>query len=77
MDWLWCLVAMVVTVESKVTINGKCYATEPWGGVVLVGNCSGGELPWCMGIVLVRNCSSGDLTGWESSGWDLTSGELS
>ena len=26
-DWLWCLVAMVVTIESKVTINGKFYAT--------------------------------------------------
>ena len=29
-DWLWCLVAMVVTIESKVTINGKFYATGPW-----------------------------------------------
>ena len=28
-DWLWCLVAMVVTIESKVTINGKFYATGP------------------------------------------------
>ena len=28
-DWLWCLVAMVVTTESKVTINGKFYATGP------------------------------------------------
>ena len=26
---LWCLVAMVVTIESKVTINGKFYATGP------------------------------------------------
>ena len=26
-DWLWCLVAMVVTIESKVIINGKFYAT--------------------------------------------------
>ena len=25
-DWIWCLVAMVVTIESKVTINGKFYA---------------------------------------------------
>ena len=28
-DWLWCLVAMVVTIESKVTINGKFYTTGP------------------------------------------------
>ena len=28
-DWLWCLVAMVVTTESKVIINGKFYATGP------------------------------------------------
>ena len=28
-DWLWCLVAMVVTIESKVTINGKFYAIGP------------------------------------------------
>ena len=28
-DWLWCFVAMVVTIESKGTINGKCYATGP------------------------------------------------
>ena len=28
-DWLWCLVAMVVTIESKVTINGKFYAMGP------------------------------------------------
>ena len=28
-DWLWCLVAMVVAIESKVTINGKFYATGP------------------------------------------------
>ena len=28
-DWLWCLVAMVVTIESKVTINGNFYATGP------------------------------------------------
>ena len=28
-DWLWCLVAMVITIESKVTINGKFYATGP------------------------------------------------
>ena len=29
-DWLWCLVVMVATIESKVTINGKFYATGPW-----------------------------------------------
>ena len=29
-DWLWCLVAMVVTIESKVTINGMFHATGPW-----------------------------------------------
>ena len=28
-DWLWCLVVMVVTIESKVTINGTFYATGP------------------------------------------------
>ena len=28
-DWLWCLVAMEVTIESKVTINGNFYATGP------------------------------------------------
>ena len=28
-DWLRCLVAMVVTFESKVIINGKFHATEP------------------------------------------------
>ena len=28
-DWLWCPVAMVVTIESHVTINGKFYATGP------------------------------------------------
>ena len=28
-DWLWCLIAMVVTIESKDTINGKFYATGP------------------------------------------------
>ena len=28
-DWLWCIVFMVVTIESKVTINGKFYATGP------------------------------------------------
>ena len=28
-DWLWCLVVMVVTIESEVTINGKFYATGP------------------------------------------------
>ena len=26
-DWLWCLVAMVVTIQIKVTINSKVYAT--------------------------------------------------
>ena len=34
-DWLWCLVAMVVTIESKVTINGKFYATGPTGLLVM------------------------------------------
>ena len=33
-DWLWCLVAMVVTIESKVTINGEFYAT----GALVSGN---------------------------------------
>ena len=28
-DWLLCLVFMVVTIERKVTINGKFYATGP------------------------------------------------
>ena len=28
-DWLWRLFAMVVTIESKVTINGKFHATGP------------------------------------------------
>ena len=28
-DWLWCFVAMVVTIESIVIINGKFYATGP------------------------------------------------
>ena len=28
-DWLWCLLAMVVTIESKVIINGKFHATVP------------------------------------------------
>ena len=37
--WLRCLVAMVVTIESKVTINGKSYATGPWG------DCLGGYYP--------------------------------
>ena len=28
-DWLWCLVAMVVTIENKLTISDKFYATGP------------------------------------------------
>ena len=28
-DWLWCLVAIVVTIKSKDTINGTFYATGP------------------------------------------------
>ena len=40
-DWLWCLVAiMVVTIESKVIINGKFYATGPWSYLVRYGTVS-------------------------------------
>ena len=34
-DWLWCLVAMVVTIKSRVTITGKFYATGPRSGITM------------------------------------------
>ena len=36
-DWLWCLVAMVVTIESKVTIHGKFYA-KGQRGITIAGH---------------------------------------
>ena len=46
-DWLWCLVAMLVTIESKVTTNGKFYATGP--------------RRWCKTTYMLNSCQCDEM----------------
>ena len=71
-DWLWCLVAMVVTIESKVTIDGKFYATGPRCSIKLESKDKTWfkvTRPWW---ILVNACTSrrGWLT-WACRRWSL------
>ena len=59
-DWLWCLVAMIVTNESKVIINGKFYATGPRTILHRTGICPDDEWFYWLVVVLVGSCPSGE-----------------